>query len=170
MTTLASLHHRLRYIMPYMERCYALLILVRRIDLPAVKQLLYSANLAQPRQLHDILLDGQARLLVRHSVELMLAARVRRCRCGGHLRGPQSRGSKQASRDRKRVTSDVCAGYRDICMLERYSRGLALGVSSKQAGQQRAEDAAFSLVQRDQCVHRIPAPAPSHADLSGAAA
>jgi hypothetical protein len=72
-----------------MQRRYALLILVCRIKLAAVEQLLYSANLAQPRQLHNVLLYGQAGCLVRHIIQLMFADRVPvgfgLSGCGSHL-------------------------------------------------------------------------------------
>ena len=58
-----------------MERCYALLVLVRCIELAAVEEFLDGRNLAQSRQLHDILLDGETGLIC-HLLELMVA-------CGG---------------------------------------------------------------------------------------
>jgi len=70
-----------------MQRCYALLVCVRRIELALVEQLLDGADLSQTRQLHNVLLDGEAGLLVGHVVELMLPAAVGGCGCG-HFGGP----------------------------------------------------------------------------------
>jgi hypothetical protein len=70
-----------------MQRRDALLVRVCRIELAAVEQLLDGSNLAQARQLHDVLLHREAGLLVGHVVELMLPAAVAGC----HLGGPQIR-------------------------------------------------------------------------------
>lgn len=78
---------RLRYVLncTHVQRCYALLVGVCRIELAAVEQLLDGADLAQTRQLHNVLLDREAGLLVRHVFELMLPAAVGGC---GHFGGP----------------------------------------------------------------------------------
>lgn len=70
-----------------MQRRDALLVRVRRIELAAVEQLLDGSNLAQARQLHDVLLHREAGRLVGHVVKLMLRAAVGGC----HLGGPQVR-------------------------------------------------------------------------------
>lgn len=70
-----------------MQRRDALLVRVCRIELAAVEQLLDGSNLAQARQLHYILLQREAGLLVGHVVKLMLPAAIARC----HLGGPQIR-------------------------------------------------------------------------------
>lgn len=87
-----------------MQRRDALLIRVGCVQLAAVKQLLDGANLAQTRQLHQVLLDGQAGLRVAqgHVVEFMLRGVVGGA-CG-HLGGPHWGGGGRASvlqRDRK---------------------------------------------------------------------
>ena len=66
-----------------MQRRDALLVRVCRIELAAVEQLLDGPNLAQTRQLHDVLLHREAGLLVGHIVELMLSAAVAGCHLGG---------------------------------------------------------------------------------------
>lgn len=77
-----------------MQRCYALFILIRLVKLAAIEQLLYGANLAQPRQLHDILLDRKTWSLVRHAFQFMFARRQPvgfRLSGGRHLGGPLER-------------------------------------------------------------------------------
>lgn len=72
-----------------MQRRDALLVGVGRIELAAVEQLLDGPNLAQACQLHNILLYGEAGLLVGHVVELMLPAGAAvGCVCG-HLGSPR---------------------------------------------------------------------------------
>lgn len=72
----------------HMQRRDALLVGVRRIELAAVEQLLDSLDLAQTRQLHNVLLDGEVGLLVGHVVELMLPAGAAFGGAGGHLGSP----------------------------------------------------------------------------------
>jgi hypothetical protein len=59
-----------------MQRCYALLVGICRIELAAVEQLLDGTDFSQTGQLHNILLDRKAGLLIGHIVELMLAGAV----------------------------------------------------------------------------------------------
>ena len=72
-----------------MQRRDALLVRVGRIELAAVEQLLDGPNLAQARQLHNVLLYGEAGLLVGHVVELMLPAGAAVGRVCGHLGSPR---------------------------------------------------------------------------------
>ena len=61
----------------HVERCNALLILVRSVVLPVIKKLLDRRDFPQPRQLHNVVLERQIRFLVGHVFEFVLARGLR---------------------------------------------------------------------------------------------